>query len=78
MEFIQQNKPEDKHTFGHYVRQRREELGISVRRMAAELGITPVYLSDIEKGNRYAPKTYMDRMMQLLAVPEEADCCLKT
>lgn len=65
-------KPElDAHTFGRFVRQRREELGLTVRGFATQLEMTPAYLSDIEKGNRYAPKKYLDKLREALAVPEE-------
>lgn len=38
-EFIENNKEEDERSFGRFVRQRREELGLTVRGMAAELDI---------------------------------------
>ena len=43
------------YSFGEYVRQRREELDISVREMARRLGMSAMYLSDIERGKRPAP-----------------------
>ena len=57
-EIIESNTA-DEHTFGRFVRERRERLGKTVRGFAKELDITPAYLSDIEKGNRYAPKASM-------------------
>ncbi len=57
--------------FGLFVRQRREELGLSVRGMAAELDMTPTYLSDIEKGNRSAPTKYLDKIRIVLKIPQE-------
>lgn len=42
-------------SFGESVRQRREELDISVRKMAKRLGMSAMYLSDIERGKRPAP-----------------------
>lgn len=42
-------------TFGESVRQRREQLGMSVREMAKRVGMSPIYLSDIERGTRPAP-----------------------
>ncbi len=41
--------------FGTYIRQRRESMGLSLRRVAAAIGMAPAYLSDVERGNRYAP-----------------------
>lgn len=57
--------------FGFYVRERRQELGITVRAMAEILGISPAYLSDIEKGNRMAPLDYLDQMAAILAIEED-------
>ena len=42
-------------TFGLSVRKRREQLNISLRQMAKKIGMSPIYLSDIERGNRPAP-----------------------
>ena len=61
----------DGHTFGIFVRERREELGHSVRSFAKLLGCSAAYLSDIEKGNRYAPKKYLDKIFEVLGLPEE-------
>lgn len=64
-------------TFGECIRKRREELGISVRALAEKLGMSPVYLSDIERGNRNAPtganvkKDYMSKMIQELGIEED-------
>lgn len=65
------SKEIDEHTFGMYIRERRESLGKSVRGFAQELGMTAAYLSDIEKGNRYAPKKYLEKLREKLAIPEE-------
>ena len=56
-EFLFTNTEIDRFSFGKFVRQRREELGMSVRTLASELELTPAYISDIEKGNRSAPKS---------------------
>lgn len=58
-------------TFGDYIKSRRVVLGKSIRRLALELDITPAYLSDIEKGNRYAPERYLEKMTQVLCIPPE-------
>ena len=42
-------------TFGSFIETRRKQKQISIRKMAEMLGITPAYLSDIEKNRRYAP-----------------------
>lgn len=55
-------------SFGEYVKARREALGKSIRGLAQELDMTPAYLSDIEKGNRYAPEKYLSRMIEMLHI----------
>jgi len=52
--------------FGSFVKERREELGKSLRGLAADLDMTPAYLSDIEKGNRYAPEKRLKKMVEVL------------
>lgn len=42
-------------TFGIFVRLKRKEQGITLRNFANEIGISPVYESNIEKGIRTAP-----------------------
>ena len=69
-EYLQQNKEETPSSFGRFIRQRRQELGYTVRGFARELGITAAYLSDIEKGHRYAPKIYMLKMRELLQIAD--------
>lgn len=58
-------------SFGEYIKARREVLGMSIRGLAQELGMTPVYLSDIEKGNRYAPEKYLRRMIEVLKISRD-------
>lgn len=60
-----------KDTFGEFIRDRRDALGYSVRKMAEMLGMTPVYLSDIEHGNRHAPKNYLDKLIVELKIDED-------
>lgn len=52
--------------FGKLIADKRKALGITLRGMAAELGIAPAYLSDIEKGRRYPPD--MDKLMQIASI----------
>ncbi len=63
---IMMSKDVDKNTFGAFVRECREEKGYSVRSFAKLLGCSAAYLSDIEKGNRYAPKKYLDKIFEVL------------
>jgi len=63
-------------TFGSFMRQKREEKGITVRGLATMLGVTPAYVSDLEKGNRAAPrrnspKDLLERICQILMSTDE-------
>lgn len=57
---------DDIFSFGKFIADKRKKLEITLREMAAELGIAPAYLSDIEKGRRYPPD--MDRLMQIAKI----------
>ena len=41
--------------FGEYIKAKRMEKGVNLRKLAELLGIVPAYMSDIEKGRRYPP-----------------------
>ena len=67
--------PRNIFTFGEFIRARREALEKSIRGLAAELDMTPAYLSDIEKGNRYAPEKHLAKMVELLHITgEDLNC----
>ena len=70
-EFMKLQSVRDERTFGKFVRQRRNELGVSLRDFAAQLGMTAAYLSDIEKGNRNPPVKFAGKMRGLLRISEE-------
>jgi transcriptional regulator with XRE-family HTH domain len=60
-------------TFGQFVRNRRQSLGISLRNLAVELQMTPSYLSDIENNKRAAPSPrgeHLDAMMDELQITD--------
>ena len=63
----------DKYTFGECIRKQREEQSISVRCLAKNLNISPMYLSDIERGNRYDPVKgdTLSGLIEYLNIPEE-------
>ena len=67
----------DKYTFGKCIRARREELGRSVRDLAKAVQMSPIYLSDIERGLRVAPTSntkgidYMENLIRELSVKED-------
>ena len=55
--------------FGSYIRQRREALGLSLRAVAMKIGMAPAYLSDVERGNRYAPPDkFLSALEQVLEI----------
>lgn len=68
---VYNDKITNRDKFGFFVRERRQELGISVRAMAEMLGISGAYLSDIEKGNRMAPLDHLDQMAAILKIEED-------
>ena len=71
IEIIRNNEVDDR-TFGKYVKERREALGMSIRGLASELKVSAAYISDIEKGNRYAPSQgKLDKLIEVLRIPEE-------
>jgi transcriptional regulator with XRE-family HTH domain len=50
-----------------YLRQAREEAGVSLRAMAREVGLSPPYVSDLERGNRDLSPTMLDQFEQAIA-----------
>jgi transcriptional regulator with XRE-family HTH domain len=70
-EYIINNPNQDEKTFGQFLRQRREELGFTVRGFAKDIDIMPSYLSDVEKGNRHAPANRLEIIRIKLGIPEE-------
>lgn len=58
--------------FGEYIKSKRLEKGISLRELASKIGISPSYMSDIEKGRRNAPnKEKVDKIAEVLFYSEE-------
>ena len=54
-------------TFGAFVRQKRMEQGLSLRRLAARLGLSPVYMSNIETDRKPAPsRENLDKLAEEL------------
>jgi transcriptional regulator with XRE-family HTH domain len=50
-----------------YLRQAREEAGVSLRAMAREVRLSPPYVSDLERGNRDLSPTMLDQFEQAIA-----------
>lgn len=58
--------------FGKFIEQKRKSLGITMRGLAAEIGIVPAFMSDIEKGHRYPPnKEKLYQLASVLRLSEE-------
>ena len=54
-------------TFGSFVREKRQSIGLSLLTLAAKLDLSPVYLSNIENDRRPAPtRAYLERLEQEL------------
>ena len=44
------------HTFGTFIKEKRQQSDISLRKFADQIGISPVYLSNLENDRMPAPK----------------------
>jgi len=49
--------------FGKFIREKREEKKMNLRKLATILDIAPAYMSDIEKAHRYPPD--IDRLNKI-------------
>ena len=56
--------------FGEYVKQRREQLELTMRDFAESIQISPAYLCDIEKGNRNPPAKHLDKFAEVLRITD--------
>lgn len=61
------SKNRDSITFGQYLCQKRKSQGITQKDVAESLGVTTVYICDIEKGKRYPP-TKGNQLASLVAI----------
>lgn len=58
--------------FGQFVRSKREEKKINLRKLAEILDIAPAYMSDMEKARRYPPdKEKLAIIAEVLQLTEE-------
>lgn len=54
-------------TVGTYIRNKRIEAGISLRKLSAGLGVSPVYLGEVERGVRPSiSRERWDRLVELV------------
>lgn len=59
-------------TFGTFVKEKRLEKGINLRKLADLLDVAPAYISDIENGNRNSPAPdKMERLVEVLGLNED-------
>ena len=58
-------------SFGEYLRNRREQLGLPLRKVAAELDIDTSILSKIERSERLATKEMLPTLAKTLDVQEK-------
>ena len=59
-------------TFGSYISQKREDLDYTLRGFARMLGITPVYLCNLEKDRRFDPAdAIVEEMATLLQLSKD-------
>ena len=58
-------------SFGEYLRNRREQLGLPLRKVAAELDIDTSILSKIERKERVATKEMLPTLAKTLEVQEK-------
>lgn len=58
--------------FGDYVRKKRLEKGINLRKLAEKLDIAPAYMSDLENNHRYPPeKEKLYKIAEVLHLSED-------
>ena len=63
---------EEKKTFGQFLTEKRLHQDISLRGLAAELGVSAVYICDVEKDRKGAPRPeYLEKIAELLFLSTE-------
>ena len=55
-------------TLGERIRERREELDLSLREFAKQLDCSPPFISDVEHGRRFPSEQTLELMAQVLKV----------
>lgn len=59
-------------TFGTFMKEKRLEKGINLRKLAELLELAPAYISDIENGNRNSPSPdKMEKLVEILGLGED-------
>lgn len=68
-----EEKLDRENMFGGYLRTKRERLGVSMRSLAKSLGISHVYLGEIERGQKgYLPEKYWDKLVEVIPIIHRA------
>ena len=65
-DFLQEQENQLNKNFGIEARKIRQEKNISLRKKSKEIGISHVYLDDIENGRRHAPPDLRIRIIDAL------------
>ena len=59
-------------TFGTFIKEKRLEKGINLRKLAELLVLAPAYISDIENGNRNSPSPdKMEKLVEVLGLNDD-------
>ena len=59
-------------TFGAFIKEKRLEKGINLRKLAELLELAPAYISDIENSNRNSPSPdKMEKLVEVLGLNED-------
>jgi transcriptional regulator with XRE-family HTH domain len=58
-------------TLGKRIKDRRQELGLTVRGFAAQLGVQPPFVTDIEADRRRPGQEVLTRAASILSIPLE-------
>lgn len=64
------------YSFGSFIKEKRLKIGISLRKFSEQVGISPVYLSNLENDRMPAPKDEVVSTIAKLLLLDEADTIL--
>lgn len=64
------------HTFGTFIKEKRQQRDISLRKFADQIGISPVYLSNLENDRMPAPKDEVVSTMARLLLLNDTDTAM--
>ena len=67
----------DDRSFGRYIRINREELKLTTRQLGEKIGCSAAYIVDVEKGNRPAPKQFLDKLCDALNIEDRDSLTFK-